>query len=1423
MICQAHYPYVFLLFYLFLTYRIVRSNPIDEEDKDLNITVEVLKHELPNQLPLGDNITIICKTKWMSSEMMWTFNDTNVSELPGFKLEMESENINKESGNKFEVSILHIISIDFNHVGNYKCHAMIRNETTPEIDFRQIFLNVTLPSKIVQISKPTYTKIHETVELFSVVQGYPIEEIRWLKDNELLTDFTWDVKDINITHKNTSLKFEVSKKDNGTYTCVVITPTSQAKNFTDVLVLDKPQVTLDFIKPIGINKIYFNWTVNDGNSPDDLKYIIQYKSEEDKEWVYYQANVNATSTSLVVTVRNNSGTPTKNSSYTVRIMAKNSQGESMYSTSSLVKLLDEEPIVVPEVTVTGVTSSSITIKWTPPPEKFKDHIHYYQLILKSYNTPEKFEAVQPAIKDYLYMFSDLTSATTYNFQVAACNDYSKECGPLSEVVNGTTMDGIAGPPSHPSVECRFDNISHTNFVFVSWQPPAEPHGTITSYSVTLEGSAVFLNDQGQLENITWGPKSTSIGEMTLNTRFYNVSANTNYTVRISGVTRLRKNGQLVTLNCTMPPTLPDKQKLARLHWKKMEEQGKWMFKLFVPRVSERNGPICCYRIYLVRMESQQKLSDLANPEDLTIMTYQEAHRTPRGGAYVAEMFTSSSFHNEIFLGDEQVYNISSSQCDECIGLRPFNTPREEKIKNSTNLANRVRRNEVLLDPFPPCDGTLDINSNYTGFVEIIVHGESQPLFLAAYSNYLDMMNPGPEVVAAPTTGTLSLIVQILCALVVVILILLGALCILHRYTKQAHAQAVEMITFRTSLRGRQRLVSLNPPDMCPISKADLVSAYIEHHRDSDYGFQQEFELLPDRFSDRTTRASDARENVYKNRYPDIKSYDQTRVKLSQVDSIAGSDYINANYVMGYKERKKFICAQGPMDTTVNEFWRMIWEQHLELILMLTNLEEYSKTKCSKYWPDKTDGDKIFGDITVTHLQETRYSDYIVRELKILRSSNGKELEERNITQYHYLVWKDFMAPEHPNGIIKFIKRVNEAYSVEKGSILVHCSAGVGRTGTLVALDCLLHQLKEEGHVSIFNTICDLRHQRNFLVQSLKQYIFIYRALMEVAQYGDTEINANELKSTLDKLRQCDNGKTKCRLEEEFENIIHAFEDRKSCSVASGEENREKNRCDSIIPYDRNRVILTPLSGKEHSTYINASFIEGYDNSESFIITQDPLEGTINDFWRMVSEQGISVIVMISEVGEGKCPRYWPEEEAHYDHIHVRYVQAESCPYYTRREMIIKSRDGEDQKVTHLQYHGWPTVDGENLSRLLLPPIFTINFTFLQQGASIETSFQVPEVTRGLIELVDFSQAVLVKNGCSPSMVVHCNLGSDRSSMFVGLSILVQQLRTERRVDVFTITRKLRSQRQAMINSYAQYEFLHRAIVNYAELHGLCEI
>ncbi|KAL1455691.1 hypothetical protein WDU94_009768 [Cyamophila willieti] len=206
---------------------------------------------------------------------------------------------------------------------------------------------------------------------------------------------------------------------------------------------------------------------------------------------------------------------------------------------------------------------------------------------------------------------------------------------------------------------------------------------------------------------------------------------------------------------------------------------------------------------------------------------------------------------------------------------------------------------------------------------------------------------------------------VVCVIVFLLLLVLIAIYLLQRYTKKvAENQNVEM-TLRNSLRHICRTlrrshipVASNPPDMAPITRSEIVMEYDERHFDSDYGFQQEFEqLVNEHFPDRSTKASEARENQHKNRYPDIKAYDQTRVRLTPVDGVPGSDYINANFVLGYKELKKFICAQGPMEHTVNDFWRMIWEQHLEIVIMLTNLEEYSKIKCAKYWPEQEEGDK----------------------------------------------------------------------------------------------------------------------------------------------------------------------------------------------------------------------------------------------------------------------------------------------------------------------------------------------------------------------------------------------------------------------------------------------------------------------------------
>jgi protein-tyrosine phosphatase len=172
--------------------------------------------------------------------------------------------------------------------------------------------------------------------------------------------------------------------------------------------------------------------------------------------------------------------------------------------------------------------------------------------------------------------------------------------------------------------------------------------------------------------------------------------------------------------------------------------------------------------------------------------------------------------------------------------------------------------------------------------------------------------------------------------------------------------------------------------------------------DPQHWFQAEFEALPETCSDRTTTACDLPCNRPKNRYPDIKAYDQTRVRLSTAaDSAAeGSDYINANFVVGYKERKRWICAQGPLVGTLEDFWRMIHEQGVELIIMLTNLEEYNRIKCAQYWPGA--GQSTFGQLRVSFVQERRYSDFVVRELKVTHGEGGRP---RQIFHYHYLQWK----------------------------------------------------------------------------------------------------------------------------------------------------------------------------------------------------------------------------------------------------------------------------------------------------------------------------------------------------------------------------------------------------------------------------------
>lgn len=390
---------------------------------------------------------------------------------------MESENINKESGNKYEVSILHILNVSFEHVGDYICYA-----SNKEIDFAKIVFNVTLPAKILKESSSIKAKLHEKAKVYCLVEGYPFESLKWYKGNEELPDKFSEQHVLSKTLRNFTLELnELSRKDNGSYICAVQTFNSAANGSTAILVLDKPHVAIDFVKAVGKNKVYLNWTVNDGNAPNSLQFRIQYQESNSSNWVYYQQAIGGGNTSYVL-----QDIFQTNKQYLFRIMAINSEGESQYATTTEpIVLLPEDPEFIPELKVTGVTVSSITISWIPPAKQLKEHVHIYKLKAQADNSTKILEAVHPASEhNNLYMFSDLHPATTYNFQIAACSEYTGLCGKWSEKVNGTTLEGIAGPPSNVTVDCRFHNISQTGLVHITWKPPINTHGTIITYNVS---------------------------------------------------------------------------------------------------------------------------------------------------------------------------------------------------------------------------------------------------------------------------------------------------------------------------------------------------------------------------------------------------------------------------------------------------------------------------------------------------------------------------------------------------------------------------------------------------------------------------------------------------------------------------------------------------------------------------------------------------------------------------------------------------------------------------------------------------------------------------------------------------------------------------------------------------------------------------
>ncbi|KAM4795541.1 receptor-type tyrosine-protein phosphatase U isoform 5-T5 [Rhinophrynus dorsalis] len=573
--------------------------------------------------------------------------------------------------------------------------------------------------------------------------------------------------------------------------------------------------------------------------------------------------------------------------------------------------------------------------------------------------------------------------------------------------------------------------------------------------------------------------------------------------------------------------------------------------------------------------------------------------------------------------------------------------------------------------------------------------------------------------------------------------------------------------------------------------ADLLQHINQMKVAEGYGFKQEYESFFDWDVSKKDKGK-GRQEIPPNSFILDERH---RVRLHPLHAECSSEEINANYIdirinrEGYHRSNHFIATQGPKQDMIYDFWRMVWQEHVSSIVMITKLVEVGRVKCSKYWPDSAE---TYGDIRITLLNTEILAEYSVRTLALERRGYTVRHE---VKQFHFLSWPEHGVPVHATGLLAFIRRVKSSTPPDAGPVVVHCSAGAGRTGCYIVLDVMLDMAECEGVVDIYNCVKTLCSRRINMVQTQEQYVFIHDAILEACLCGDTAIPACDFRQTYKEMLQIDTQSNSTHLRDEFQtlNSVTAQLGVEECSIALLPHNRDKNRSMDVLPPDRALPLLLSAHGEDTSNYINAALTDSYTRSSHVIVTVHPLQNTITDFWRLVYDYGCSSIVMLNQLNQSNsawpCLQYWPDSGiSRYGPMEVQFVSGSVEEDVVTRLFRVQNITRDEQLlVKHFQYLRWSPYR------------------------------ETPDTKRSFLQLLSLVEQWQEQNRDHRALI-HCLNGGGRSGTFCTCAILQEMIRCHRVVDVFYAVKSLRNVKPNMVETLDQYRFCYEIALEYLDFH-----